>query len=246
MPAPNKTQLSIHSIPLTFLPEDEDQLLPYLHESIRNAMGVSILSARYLNSNPESRSHKSATAIVVLVSPSDAEQVLPSINLFSRTAQWKRCTPLQDSLRVPSAGNSAMSRLDAPASLQALRSAPSPTPSRSITVLTLPALKVAISTQSSAAAHPQWHAVLTAKKSTLRAAWIAPPGQRPLKINPRHPLERHRMLWTLPMTRRARRNPRILLPTLHSKPQPLYSPAMLCLLGRDPGASSLSSSQESL
>ena len=45
-PAPNETQLLIHSIPLAFLPSDDAQLFPSLHESIHNARGVSILSAR--------------------------------------------------------------------------------------------------------------------------------------------------------------------------------------------------------
>jgi len=83
-PAPNKTQLLIHSIPLAFLPSDDDQLFPSLHESIRNARGVSILSARYLNPDMESREQKNATSVVVTVAPPDAYAILPSINLFSR------------------------------------------------------------------------------------------------------------------------------------------------------------------
>jgi len=82
-PAPNETQLSIHSVPLAFLTEDEYQLLPYLHESIRNARRVSILSSPYLNPDPESRSQKSTTSVVVSVSPPNGEQLLPSISLFS-------------------------------------------------------------------------------------------------------------------------------------------------------------------
>ena len=54
-PAPNETQLLIHSIPLAFLPSDDAQLFPSVHEFIPNARGVSILSVRYLNPNPESR-----------------------------------------------------------------------------------------------------------------------------------------------------------------------------------------------
>jgi len=83
-PAPNETQHLIHSVPLAFLPSDDDQLFPSLHESIRNARGVSILSARYLNPDTESRGQKSATSVVVTVSPPDAYAILPSINLFSR------------------------------------------------------------------------------------------------------------------------------------------------------------------
>jgi len=82
-PAANETQLLIHSVPLAFLPSEDAQLIPSLHESIRNARGVSILSARYLNPDPESRDQKSATSVVVTVAPPDAFAILPSINHFS-------------------------------------------------------------------------------------------------------------------------------------------------------------------
>ena len=97
-------QLLTHSIPLAFLPSDDAQLFPSLHESIRNARGVSILSARYLNPDPESRDQKSATSVVVTVAPPDAFAVLPSINLFSpnrrveqmffssKNSQCKKCS----------------------------------------------------------------------------------------------------------------------------------------------------------
>jgi len=84
-PTPNEAQLLIHSAPLAFLPSDDDQLFPSLHESIRNARGVSILSARYLNPDTESRGQKAATSVVVTVAPPDAYGILPSINLFSRS-----------------------------------------------------------------------------------------------------------------------------------------------------------------
>jgi len=82
-PAPNETQLLIYSIPLTFLQSDNDQLFPCLHESIRNASGVTILSARYLNLDPESRGQKTAPSVVVSVASPDAFDLLPSFNLFS-------------------------------------------------------------------------------------------------------------------------------------------------------------------
>ena len=83
-PAPNEAQLLIHSIPLAFLPSDDAQLVPCLHESIRNARRVSILSARYLNPAPESWEQKSATSVVVIVAPPNTYAILPFINLFSR------------------------------------------------------------------------------------------------------------------------------------------------------------------
>jgi len=83
-PAPNETQLLIHSIPLDFLPSDNNQLFPSLHESIRNARGVSILSGRYLNPHPECREQKRATSVVVSVATPDTSALLSSFNLFSR------------------------------------------------------------------------------------------------------------------------------------------------------------------
>jgi len=83
-PAPNETQLLIHSIPLDFLPSGDAQLFPFLHESIRNARGVVILTARSLNPDLESREQKSATSVVVSVASPDASALLPSFNLFSR------------------------------------------------------------------------------------------------------------------------------------------------------------------
>jgi len=83
-PTPNETQLSIHSVPLAFLPSDDDQHFPSLHESIRNSRGVSILSARFLNLDLESQSQKTATSVVVSVVPPDALALLTSFNLFSQ------------------------------------------------------------------------------------------------------------------------------------------------------------------
>jgi len=92
-PAPNETPLSIHSIPLAFLPSDDDQLFPSLHESIRNARGVSILSARYLNPDLVSRNEKTATSVVVSVTAPNALALLPSVNLFSRNRRVEQMFP---------------------------------------------------------------------------------------------------------------------------------------------------------
>jgi len=81
---PNETYLLIHSIPLDFLPSLDDHLFPSLHVSIRNARGVSIISACYLNPDPESRQYKKATSVLITVAPPNAYAILPSVNLFSR------------------------------------------------------------------------------------------------------------------------------------------------------------------
>jgi len=53
--APNKAQLAIHSLPIAFLPEDENQLFPCLSESILNSKNIRLLATWYLNSSPQSR-----------------------------------------------------------------------------------------------------------------------------------------------------------------------------------------------
>ena len=83
-PALNQTELSIHSISLAFLPSDDTQLFPSLYESIHNGRGDSILSACFLNPDPESQSQKTATSRVIAVALSNALALPPSFNLFFR------------------------------------------------------------------------------------------------------------------------------------------------------------------
>jgi len=102
-PASNKTPLLIHSLPLAFLPSDDDQLFPSLHESIHNASEVSVLSAGYLNPGPASCGQKTATSVVVSLAPPDTFALRPSFNHFprnrrvehmfssSRNSQCKKC-----------------------------------------------------------------------------------------------------------------------------------------------------------
>ena len=119
------------------------------------------------------------------------------------TRGLNRCFP---PLKAPSAGNagsSATSRPALPALSPFVHSARFPTPRRSIAALTLPALRVAISDLSSPAVHPRWHAALTAKKSTVRAAGIAPLAQKPLQGHHRCDLDRCRTAWISLKTRLA-------------------------------------------
>ena len=46
--APTAVQLAIHSVPMDVLPDDDDQLFPFLKTSILNAKAVGISAARYL------------------------------------------------------------------------------------------------------------------------------------------------------------------------------------------------------
>jgi len=155
------------------------------------------------------------------------------------TGEWSRCSP---PLRIPNARNgviSATSLAAVPAHCHSVLSARSLTPKQRIAALTLPAIRVAISDLSLPAVHPRWHAVQTAKKSTLRAAKIAPPAQRALQRHYRYDLDRCRTVWIPLKNRLALRQSflqhqvRLLTPRV-----PLYSPGMLLHLYRERNAPS--------
>jgi len=151
------------------------------------------------------------------------------------TRESNKCFPHLKTPSVRNAGSSATSLTAVPAHFPSALSARSPTPKQSIAALTLPALRVAISDLSSPAVHPWWHAALTAKKSTLRAARIAPPARKPPQMHQRCPLDRRRTAWISLKTRLALRRSFVQhqVPLLTSG-VPLYSPAMLLHLGREP------------
>jgi len=235
--APNQTQLLIYSIPLDFLPSDEAQLFRFLHESNRNARGVSILSARYLNLHPESREQKKAIFMVVTVAPPYAYAILPSVNLLSPNRRVEQMFSSSQNLSVRSAGSSATSPTTFPAHCPFGPTAGAPIAKRSIAALTLLAIRVAISDLSTPAVHPWWHAVLIAKKSTLRAPGIAPPIRRPLESPHKCDLDRRRTPWISLKTRLTLRRSFVLhqVPLLTPR-VPLYSPAMLLHLNKEPTA----------
>ena len=85
-PAPNENQFAIHGLPLRYLPKDNEGLFVYLKAAILNAKGVEITSARFLNPDPEARSLKLASSVVVTTSPEDGKKMGPNIFLLS----WKR------------------------------------------------------------------------------------------------------------------------------------------------------------
>jgi len=155
------------------------------------------------------------------------------------TEEWSRCSPPLRTPNARNAGSSATSLPAVPAHCQSVPSVRSPTPKQRIAALTLPALRVAISDLSSPTVHPRWHAVLTAKKSPLGAARIAPPAQRPLQIHQRCDHHRRRTAWISLKTRLALRRSIVQhqVPVLTSR-LPLYSHAMLRHLGREPNVPS--------
>jgi len=149
------------------------------------------------------------------------------------TGGWSRCSPPPRTPNAGNAGSSATSPTAAPANCPSVPSARSPTPKRSIAALTLPALRVAISDLSSPAVHPRWHAALTAKKSTRRAAGIAPPARRLPETHQRCYLDRRRTAWISLKTRLALRRSFVQHQVPLPRPRvPLYSPEMLRHLGR--------------
>jgi len=86
----NEAQLAIHSLPLTFLPEDPEVLFPCLAESILNSKDIRILAARYLNPNGASREGRFATSVIVSVQPGAVPAMCSSIRLFSRSRTIER------------------------------------------------------------------------------------------------------------------------------------------------------------
>ena len=81
--APTAIQLAIHSVPIDVLPDDDDQLFPFLKSSILNAKTVEISAARCLNKDRASRISKQATSVVVSIDPDDVQKLLPSFFLVS-------------------------------------------------------------------------------------------------------------------------------------------------------------------
>ena len=81
--APTAIQLAIHSVPIDVLPDNNDQLFPFLKSSILNAKAGKICAARYLNEDRAARISKQATLVVVSVHPDNVQKLLPSFFLFS-------------------------------------------------------------------------------------------------------------------------------------------------------------------
>jgi len=83
-PAPNESQFAIHGLPLLYLPEDNEGLFVYVKAAILNTKGVENTSARFLNPDPEVRSLKLASSVVVTTTPEDGKKMGPNIFLLSR------------------------------------------------------------------------------------------------------------------------------------------------------------------
>src|SRR5437899_3135395 len=60
-PAPNQVDLAIHRLPRSYMPHDQEDLLPALSLSISNPVGLTIFAPRSLHSNPVKRAEKPTT-----------------------------------------------------------------------------------------------------------------------------------------------------------------------------------------
>ena len=81
--APTAIQLAIQSVPTDALPDNDDQLLPFLKRSILNTKAVEISAARNLNKDRAARISKQATSVLVSVDPDDVRNLMPTLFLFS-------------------------------------------------------------------------------------------------------------------------------------------------------------------
>jgi len=88
-PAPNENQFAIHGLPLRYLPEDHEGLFVDLKAAILDAKGVEITLARFLNPDPDARSLKLASSVVVTTTPEDGKKMGPNIFLLSRKREIK-------------------------------------------------------------------------------------------------------------------------------------------------------------
>jgi len=101
--APTAVQLAIHGFPLRFLPQDEEELFPYIWQAILNDKASQILSARYLNPSRDSRETKQASSVVITVDPQNVSALTSGVVILSqkrkvdlafsssRTAPCKNC-----------------------------------------------------------------------------------------------------------------------------------------------------------
>jgi len=82
--APTAVQRAIHGLPLRFLPQDEEELFPYIWQAILNDKATQILSARYLNPSQDSRETKQATSVVITVDPHNVSALTSRVVILSQ------------------------------------------------------------------------------------------------------------------------------------------------------------------
>jgi len=83
--APTSGQLAIHSLPVNYMPHQDEDLFNYLSDSILNSKDITSSAARFLNPNRQSRMEKHAYSVVVNVKPDSVQAMLSSIYLYGNT-----------------------------------------------------------------------------------------------------------------------------------------------------------------
>ena len=107
-------QLAIHALPLRFLPQDEEELFPYLRQAILNDKVTPILSASYLNPSRDSRGTKQATSVVVTVDRQNVAALLQASSSAPRNARSNLPSQQAAPPSVETAGDTDTPISDAP------------------------------------------------------------------------------------------------------------------------------------
>ena len=88
--APTSVQLAIHSLPINYMPYQDEGLFNYLSDCILTSKDITISAARFLNLNTQSCMVKHAYSVVVNVEPDAVQTMLSSIYLFGNTRTVER------------------------------------------------------------------------------------------------------------------------------------------------------------
>src|SRR5437588_11082015 len=78
-PAPNQVDLAIHCLPRSYMPPDQEDLLPALSFSISNVVGVTIFAARFLQPALVKRAVMPITSVLVHVATADVPTIVTSL-----------------------------------------------------------------------------------------------------------------------------------------------------------------------
>ena len=112
--APTAVQRTIHGLPLRFLPQDEQELFPYIRQAILNHKATPVLSARYLNPDGDSRSAKQATSVVVTVDPQYVSALTSGVFILSQKPNVVLAFSANQTPSVETVGDTDTPTKDAP------------------------------------------------------------------------------------------------------------------------------------
>ena len=87
---PTSVQLAIHSLPVDYMPHQDEDLFSYLSNSILNSKDVAISGARFLNPNLQSGMEIPAYSVVINVEPDPIQTMLLSIYLYGNLRTFEK------------------------------------------------------------------------------------------------------------------------------------------------------------